>query len=112
MGEIDVVAPDRDRSGASHSLTLMKPLRADRRDNGFVSVDGTPTDCVHLALNGLLEQPPDMIVTGINHGANLGDDVHYSGTVAGAMEGRFLGFPAVAVSLASHEARHLDTAWS
>lgn len=110
LGRTDVVAPDRDRSGASHSLTLMKPLRAERHDNGYYAVDGTPTDCVHLALNGLLDEMPDMIVTGINLGANLGDDVHYSGTVAGAMEGRFLGYPAIAVSMVPHQPRHLETA--
>ena len=99
-GKVTVVAPERDRSGASNSLTLDNPIRAHRADNGFVFVDGTPTDCVHLAVTGLLDEEPDMVVSGINAGANLGDDVHYSGTVAAAMEGRFLGLPAIAVSLA------------
>lgn len=96
-----VVAPDRDRSGASNSLTLTRPLRAHRQANGFIAVEGTPTDCVHLAINGFLDEPPDMVVSGVNAGANMGDDVHYSGTVAAAMEGRFLGLTAIAVSLAS-----------
>ena len=103
-----VVAPDRDRSGASHSLTLDRPLHVRRQDNGFLAVEGTPTDCVHLAINGLLDPAPDMVVSGINAGANMGDDVLYSGTVAGAMEGRFLGLPAIAVSLVGH--RHYETA--
>lgn len=103
-----VVAPDRDRSGASNSLTLTRPLRAERQDNGFISVEGTPTDCVHLAINGLLDEMPDMVIAGINIGANMGDDVLYSGTVAAAMEGRFLGLPAIAVSLAGDN--HFATA--
>jgi len=110
IAEVIVVAPDRDRSGASNSLTLENPMRATRMDNGFIRVDGTPTDCVHLAITGLLEQEPDMVVAGINAGANLGDDVLYSGTVAAAMEGRFLGLPALAVSVTSHDVRHYDTA--
>lgn len=105
-----VVAPDRDRSGASNSLTLTHPIRAQRQDNGYIAVEGTPTDCVHLGINGLLDDVPEMVVTGVNAGANMGDDVHYSGTVAGAMEGRFLGLPAIAVSLAGTELRHYDTA--
>jgi 5'-nucleotidase len=105
-----VVAPDRDRSGASNSLTLEQPLRARTAENGFISVEGTPTDCVHLAITGLLETEPDMVVSGINAGANMGDDVIYSGTVAAATEGRFLGYPAIAVSLASHTPRHFATA--
>jgi 5'-nucleotidase len=107
---ISVVAPDKNRSAASNSLTLDMPLRATLSDNGFVRVDGTPTDCVHLAITGLLEQEPDMVFAGINHGANLGDDVLYSGTVAAATEGRFLGLPAIAISLASHNPKHFDTA--
>jgi len=99
IADITVVAPDRDRSGASNSLTLDNPIHAKTMANGYISVDGTPTDCVHLAITGLLETEPDMVVSGINAGANLGDDVLYSGTVAAAMEGRFLGFPAIAVSL-------------
>ncbi len=110
IAEVDVVAPDRDRSGASNSLTLEVPIRAQVEDNGFVRVNGTPTDCVHLAITGLLSQEPDMVVAGINAGANLGDDVLYSGTVAAATEGRFLGLPAVAISLAGHRPRHYDTA--
>ena len=100
IAEVIVVAPDRDRSTASKSLTLKAPIRKRVLDNGFVCVQGTPTDCVHLALMGLMaDNPPDMIVAGINAGANLGDDVLYSGTVAAATEGRFLGYPAVATSL-------------
>lgn len=109
-GDITVVAPDRNRSGASNSLTLENPLRLDRLENGIYRVEGTPTDCVHLAITGLLEEEPDMVVSGINAGANLGDDVLYSGTVAAAMEGRFLGLPAIAISLASFEGKHYETA--
>ena len=110
LGEVAVVAPERDRSGASNSLTLDLPLRPRIADNGFVYVDGTPTDCVHLAITGLLEEEPDIVVSGINAGANLGDDVIYSGTVAAAMEGRFLGLPAIAVSLVTDGSGHYDTA--
>jgi 5'-nucleotidase len=110
IATVTVVAPDRDRSGASNSLTLDAPVRATRAENGFTYVDGTPTDCVHLAITGLLEKEPDMVVAGINAGANLGDDVLYSGTVAAAMEGRFLGLPAIAVSLASHKPVYYATA--
>jgi 5'-nucleotidase len=109
-GEITVVAPDRDRSGSSNSLTLAVPVRVWRSDNGFFRVEGTPTDCVHIAITGLLDQEPDIVIAGINHGPNLGDDVIYSGTVAAAMEGRFLGLPAMAVSIDSHEPKHLDAA--
>jgi 5'-nucleotidase len=105
-----VVAPDRDRSGASNSLTLDVPIRAERLDNGIIRVNGTPTDCVHLAMTGLLDEEPDLVVAGINHGPNLGDDVIYSGTVAAATEGRFLGLPAIAVSMDAHQPRHLETA--
>ena len=105
-----VVAPDRDRSGASNSLTLEMPIRARRAENGYMRVEGTPTDCVHLAITGLLEEEPDMVVSGINAGANMGDDVLYSGTVAAATEGRFLGLPAIAVSMASHTPSHYATA--
>lgn len=108
--DISVVAPDKNRSAASNSLTLEMPLRAYPADNGFVKVDGTPTDCVHLAITGLLAYEPDMVFAGINHGANLGDDVLYSGTVAAATEGRFLGLPAVAMSLAGNNPHHFDTA--
>lgn len=110
VARITVVAPDRDRSGASNSLTLDTPLRAHHQPNGFISVEGTPTDCVHLAITGLLDEEPDMVVSGINAGANMGDDVLYSGTVAAATEGRFLGLPAIAVSLNSHAPRHFETA--
>lgn len=110
LAEITVVAPDRDRSGASNSLSLKNPLYVTRHDNGFYSVEGTPTDCVHVAITGLLEQEPDMVVSGINSGANLGDDVLYSGTVAAAMEGRFLGLPAMAISQAALHPEHFDTA--
>jgi 5'-nucleotidase len=110
LADIVVVAPDRNQSGASHSLTLSAPLRVDLTREGIYSVSGTPTDCVHLALTGLLDEDPDMVIAGINHGANLGDDVLYSGTVAAAAEGRFLGFPAVAVSLVGDNPRNFDTA--
>lgn len=105
-----IVAPDRNQSGSSHSLTLDTPLRVGRTDTGVYFVNGTPTDCVHLAITGLLDEEPDMVVSGVNHGANLGDDVLYSGTVAAAIEGRFLGLPTVAVSLVSDSQDHLDTA--
>ncbi|MCP3686891.1 MAG: 5'/3'-nucleotidase SurE [Gammaproteobacteria bacterium] len=110
VANISVVAPDRNKSGASNSLTLMRPLRAEMTPEGFYRVDGTPTDCVHLAISGLLESKPDMVVSGINAGPNLGDDVLYSGTVAAAMEGRFLGLPAIAVSLSGRPAQHYQTA--
>jgi 5'-nucleotidase len=110
LGDVTVVAPDRDRSGASNSLTLTVPIRADRAENGYLRVEGTPTDCVHLAITGLLEDEPDIVVAGINHGPNLGDDVIYSGTVAAATEGRFLGLPAMAVSVDTHVPKHLETA--
>jgi len=110
LADITVVVPDRDRSGASNSLTLDNPLRATVLENGFIRVNGTPTDCVHLAITGLLDDEPDMVVAGINAGANLGDDVLYSGTVAAAMEGRFLGYPAMAVSLAGKSLQHYETA--
>lgn len=110
IADIDVVAPDRNRSGASSSLTLHNPLRIHRLDNGFISVEGTPTDCVHLALTGLLAELPDLVVSGINEGANLGDDILYSGTVAAAIEGRFLGLPSIAISLASRECHYYETA--
>ncbi len=109
LAEVVVVAPDRDRSGASNSLTLDMPLRAQEVEEGVVRVEGTPTDCVHLAITGLLEEEPHMVVAGINAGANMGDDVIYSGTVAAATEGRFLGYPAMAVSMDSHAPRHLET---
>ncbi len=110
IADITVVAPDRDRSGASNSLTLDSPIRSHQGSNGYTYADGTPTDCVHLAITGLLDEEPDMVVSGINAGANLGDDVLYSGTVAAAMEGRFLGFPAIAVSNVSFSPLHFETA--
>lgn len=110
VARVTVVAPDRDRSGASNSLTLDCPIRVTRMDNGFHRASGTPTDCVHVALTGLLEQEPDMVISGINAGPNMGDDVLYSGTVAAAMEGRHLGVPALAVSLDSHTGGHFETA--
>jgi len=110
LAHVDVVAPERDRSGASNSLTLTQPLRVQKADNGFHFVDGTPTDCVHLAITGLLQMEPDIVIAGINRGANLGDDVIYSGTVAAAMEGRFLGLPAMAVSLTGKTGVHFETA--
>lgn len=110
IAEVTVVAPDRNRSGASNSLTLDAPLRVEQVSERVFYVNGTPSDCVHVAITGLLEQEPDMVISGINHGANLGDDVLYSGTVAAAMEGRFLGLPALAVSLIAEEGQHFDTA--
>ncbi|OGT52077.1 MAG: 5'/3'-nucleotidase SurE [Gammaproteobacteria bacterium RIFCSPHIGHO2_12_FULL_42_13] len=103
MATVEVYAPDRNRSGASNSLTLNAPLHLKTLENGYVSVEGTPTDCVHVAITGLLSTMPDMVITGINAGSNLGDDVWYSGTVAAAMEGRFLGLPSIAVSLAGEQ---------
>ncbi|MFO1468179.1 MAG: 5'/3'-nucleotidase SurE, partial [Steroidobacteraceae bacterium] len=99
LGNVSIVAPDRNRSGASNSLTLDVPLRAARFDADCWYVNGTPTDCVHLAISGLFDYDHDIVVSGVNDGANLGDDVLYSGTVAAAIEGRFLGLPAIAVSL-------------
>lgn len=110
LGEITVVAPERDRSGASNSLTLDRPLIVRRSANGFLFVNGTPTDCVHLAVTGVLDELPDMIVSGINVGANMGDDTLYSGTVAAATEGYLLGIPSIAVSLVGKAARHYQTA--
>ena len=111
LAELVIVAPDRNQSGASHSLTLDMPLRVEKTQAGIHYVSGTPTDCVHLAITGLLEEgDPDMVIAGINHGSNLGDDVLYSGAVAAAVEGRFLGLPAVAVSLAGDPPKHFDTA--
>ncbi|MFZ4076580.1 MAG: 5'/3'-nucleotidase SurE [Legionellaceae bacterium] len=99
VGDVFVMAPDRNRSGASNSLTLASPLRVRTLENGYHSVEGTPTDCVHLALTGYFDFVFDMVISGINEGGNLGDDILYSGTVAAAMEGRNLGLPAIAVSL-------------
>ncbi len=109
--KVSVVAPDHDRSASSNSLTLNRPLRMTRVSPDMYAVDGTPTDCVHLGVTGLLKDtPPDMVLSGINLGENLGDDVVYSGTVAAAMEGRYLGFSAVAISTLSKNPRHLVTA--
>ncbi len=110
LGKITVVAPNRDRSASSNSLTLERPIRAQTVEENWYSVDGTPTDCVHLAITGLIEDEPNIVVAGINNGANLDDDVIYSGTVAAAMEGRFLGLPAVAISVASFQPRFLEVA--
>ena len=109
-GDITVVAPERNRSGASNSLTLDMPLHLRRAANGYMYVSGTPTDCVHLAVTGVLEHQPDMVVSGINLGANMGDDTIYSGTVAAATEGYLLGVPSIAISLASFEGRYFATA--
>src|SRR5215470_6061643 len=110
LAEIVVVAPERDRSGASNSLTLDRPLMVRKSHLGFHYVNGTPTDCVHLAVTGMLDPQPDMVVSGINHGANMGDDTIYSGTVAAAVEGYLLGIPSVAVSLASKAGAHFESA--
>jgi 5'-nucleotidase len=110
LAHITVVAPERDRSGASNSLTLDRPLMLRQSSNGFYYVNGTPTDCVHLAVTGMLDHLPDMVISGINHGANMGDDTIYSGTVAAATEGFLLGVPAIAVSLVSSHQGHYATA--
>jgi len=110
LGEIVVVAPEQNRSGASNSLTLDRPLFLKQAANGFYFVNGTPTDCVHLAVTGMLDTLPDIIVSGINHGANMGDDTIYSGTVAAATEGFLLGIPSIAVSLTSFEGNNFATA--
>ena len=110
MGEVTVVAPERNRSGASNSLTLDRPLLLKEAPNGFFYVNGTPTDCVHLAVTGMLDYEPDMVLSGINWGPNMGDDTIYSGTVAAAMEGYLLGVPSVALSLASFSGRNFATA--
>lgn len=110
IADVVVFAPDRNRSAASNSLTLSSPLRVQKTGENRYSVNGTPSDCVHLALTGFLDYEPDLVVSGINHGANLGDDVIYSGTVAAAMEGRFLGWPTIAVSLVGRQLTHFDTA--
>ena len=110
IADVTVVGPDRNRSGASNSLTLDRPLSIKEASNGFFYVDGTPTDCVHLALTGLMTEMPDLVVSGINDGANMGDDTIYSGTVAAAMEGYLLNIPAIAVSMSQHNATHFETA--
>jgi len=110
VGQVTVVAPERDRSGASNSLTLDRPLTVRKSANGFLFVNGTPTDCVHLAVTGLLGELPDVVVSGINLGANMGDDTIYSGTVAAATEGYLLGIPSLAISLTSKAGSHFETA--
>jgi 5'-nucleotidase len=110
LAEVTVVAPERDRSGASNSLTLDRPLMLRQAPSGFYFVNGTPTDCVHLAVTGMLDHLPDMVISGINHGANMGDDTVYSGTVAAATEGFLLGIPSLAVSLVGHQGEHFETA--
>jgi 5'-nucleotidase len=110
IAEVIVVAPSENKSAASSSLTIGKPLKPIQIDSNIYAIDATPSDCVHLALCGFIKQSIDLVVTGINFGANLGDDVIYSGTVAGAIEGRFLGLPSIAMSLASWECNHFDTA--
>ena len=110
IGDVRVVAPDRERSAASHSLTLQVPIRARRLSEEIISVDGTPTDCIMLAFKNLLEVKPDLVVSGINRGANMGDDITYSGTVAAAMEATLLGTPAIAVSLDRGDNDHYDYA--
>ena len=110
LGEVTVVAPEQNQSGASHSLTLNRPLSVHQADNGFRYVNGTPTDCVHIALTGLLDERPDIVVSGINNGLNMGDDTIYSGTVAAAMEGFLFGVPSFAFSLVDKDWTHLDAA--
>jgi len=110
IADITVVAPERDRSGSSNSLTLDRPLSLKKSHNGFYYVNGTPTDCVHLAVTGMLESLPDMVVSGINDGANMGDDTIYSGTVAAATEGFLLGIPSIAISLAGFSTGNFSTA--
>ena len=110
LAEITVVAPERDRSGASNSLTLDRPLTVRRAEGRFHYVNGTPTDCVHLAVTGVLKELPDIVISGINHGANMGDDTIYSGTVAAATEGFLLGIPSIAISLVTENGRHFRTA--
>jgi 5'-nucleotidase len=110
LGEVTVVAPERDRSGASNSLTLDRPLTVRRAPNGYFSVNGTPTDCVHIAVTGLLDFMPDVVVSGVNLGANMGDDTIYSGTVAAAAEGYLLGIPSLALSLTSKTGEHFESA--
>lgn len=110
IADITVVAPERDRSGASNSLTLDRPLMVRQAQSGFYYVNGTPTDCVHLAVTGLLTELPDMVISGINNGANMGDDTVYSGTVAAATEGFLLGVPSIAVSLTSFSGKNFPAA--
>ena len=110
VADITVVAPERNRSGASNSLTLDRPLSVKEAKNGFFYVNGTPTDCVHIALTGLMSEMPDMVISGINDGANMGDDTIYSGTVAAATEGYLLGIPSIAVSMSQHNSTYFESA--
>ena len=110
LGDVTVVAPEQNSSGASNSLTLHRPLTISQAENGFTFINGTPSDCVHIALTGLLDQMPDLIVSGINNGQNMGDDTIYSGTVAAAMEGYLFGVPAIAFSLLDRGFEHVDVA--
>src|SRR5919199_3277478 len=110
IAEIVVVAPDSNRSGSSNSLTLDRPLSVRRAENGFYSINGTPSDCVHIALTGIMPHRPDLVVSGINQGQNMGDDTLYSGTVAAATEGYLFGIPAIAFSQVRHDWTHLDAA--
>jgi len=110
LADVVVVAPERDRSGASNSLTLDRPLSVRTSSSGYLYLNGTPTDCVHVAVTGMLDQRPDLVVSGINDGANMGDDTIYSGTVAAAMEGFLLGIPSIAFSLVHKGHEHLDSA--
>jgi len=109
VGQVTVVAPDREQSATSHSLTLHRPVRATRRADGAFQVDGTPTDCVLLGLGALMPDKPDWVISGVNHGPNMGEDVLYSGTVAAAMEGLAAGIPSIAVSYGSFDVEHLET---
>jgi len=110
VADVTVVAPERDKSGASNSLTLDRPLSMRQAPNGFFFLNGTPTDCVHMAVTGMLDWVPDMVVSGINHGSNMGDDTIYSGTVAAATEGFLLGIPSIAVSMVARDSTNFDTA--
>jgi 5'-nucleotidase len=110
LGKVTIIAPDREQSATSHSLTLHRPLRIRRIADGILTVDGTPTDCVLLGVHGYLERKPDLVVSGINHGPNMGNDVFYSGTVAAASEGAFLGIPSVAISLSTWDATSFEPA--
>ncbi|MFT6067500.1 MAG: 5'-nucleotidase [Methylophilaceae bacterium] len=110
IADITVVAPERNRSGASNSLTLDRPLSVREARNGFFYINGTPTDCVHIALTGLIAEMPDLVISGINDGANMGDDTIYSGTVAAATEGYLLNIPSIAISMSQHDATHFETA--
>jgi len=110
IGRVVIVAPDQERSAASHALTLHRPLRVKKISQDVYAVDGTPTDCINLGINEILKQKPDIIISGINHGANLGDDVHYSGTVSAALEGGIMGVPSIAISVVARERFRFETA--